>query len=101
MKTQEKSSSLPSLEVRAFPLTSSKNNLLAFASVTLGGCFAVNGVQIFNGKNGVFVSMPSTKDSKGEYRDVCFPITAEFRSVLHEAVLAEYARVTEKAAVSQ
>ncbi|MDR0434887.1 MAG: SpoVG family protein [Gracilibacteraceae bacterium] len=82
----------PSIEVRVYPVSASKNSLLAFASVTLAGCFAVNGIQIMNGKNGVFVAMPSVKDRKGEYRDICFPITAEFRTLLHETILEEYSR---------
>ena len=40
-------------------------SLLATASVTLGGCFAVQGIQVREGKNGVFVSMPQRKDAKG------------------------------------
>ena len=47
-------------------------SLLATASVTLGGCFAVQGIQVREGKNGVFVSMPQRKDAKGRYHDVCF-----------------------------
>jgi DNA-binding cell septation regulator SpoVG len=78
------------LEVRAWPLRAPKGHLQGFASVTIAGCFAVNGVQIMSGKNGLFVSMPSTKDSKGEYRDVCFPVTAQFRHQINEAVLGEF-----------
>jgi stage V sporulation protein G len=107
MKTQEKVSPIQetpvftnsplSLEVRAYPLNAPKNNLMAFASVTIGGCFAVNGIQVINGKNGLFVGMPSTKDSRGEYRDICFPVTAEFRQELHQSILDEYSRAREKA----
>ena len=66
------------MTVKVFPVQSSKN-LLATASVTLGGCFAVCGIQIRDGKNGTFVSMPQRKDAKGEYHDICFPTTAEMR----------------------
>ncbi|MDR1069405.1 MAG: SpoVG family protein [Gracilibacteraceae bacterium] len=98
MKNQEKTTL--SIETRVYPVAS-RNNLLAFASVTLGGCFAVNGIQIMNSKNGVFVAMPSVKDKRGEYRDICFPITGEFRSALHEAVMSEYARATMQTAAAQ
>ena len=67
-------------------------SLLATASVTLGGCFAVQGIQVREGKNGVFVSMPQRKDAKGEYRDICFPTTAEMRQAINVAVLGEYER---------
>ena len=77
------------MTVKVFPVQSSKN-LLATASVTLGGCFAVCGIQIRDGKNGTFVSMPQRKDAKGEYHDICFPTTAEMRQAINAAVLGEY-----------
>lgn len=64
-------------------------SVLANASVTLGGCFAVRGLKIVNGSNGPFVSMPSYK-AKGEYRDICFPCTKEFRQQFHQAVMGAY-----------
>ena len=71
-------------------------SLLATASVTLGGCFAVQGIQVREGKNGVFVSMPQRKDAKGRYHDVCFPTTAEMRRAINAAVLGEYERTAQK-----
>ena len=38
---------------------------------------------------GLFVSMPSRKTQDG-YKDICFPVTAEFRKELHQAVLGAY-----------
>lgn len=63
--------------------------LLANASISLNGCFAVRGVKIVQGAHGLFVSMPSYK-SGGEHKDVCFPITKEFREQLHATVLEAY-----------
>ena len=54
------------------------------------GCFAVRGIKIVEGgKDGLFVSMPSRKTQDG-YKDICFPVTAEFRKELHQAVLGAY-----------
>ena len=36
-----------------------KGPILADASVNLNGCFAIRGVQVKEGRNGPFVSMPS------------------------------------------
>lgn len=66
-----------------------KGPILADASVNLNGCFAVRGIQIREGKNGPFVSMPS-RQVKGEYRDVCFPCTPEFKQTFDRAVLDAY-----------
>ena len=95
--TQETSSPQPAkldVDVRVYP-SKEEGNLLAFASVTLGGCFAVKGVKIMEGEKGAFVAMPDRKDGKGEYHDICFPTTSEMRQALHTAVLGEYQRVME------
>ena len=86
----EKSGALD-MTVKVHPVRDSKS-LLATASVIIGGCFAVRGIQVRDGKNGVFVSMAQRKDAKGEYRDICFPTTAEMRQAINAAVLGEYER---------
>lgn len=63
--------------------------VLANASVTLNGCFAVRGLKIMSGSNGPFVSMPSYKTQSG-YRDICFPCTREFHQQFHRTVLNAY-----------
>ena len=73
-------------------------NLLAFANVTLGGCFAVRGIRVMDSEKGVFVAMPDKKNAKGEYHDICFPTTAEMRQALNTAVLTEYQKVMEQIA---
>jgi len=82
------------LTVRVYP-TKEEGNLLAFASVTLAGCFAVRGIRIMDGEKGKFIAMPDRKDAKGEYRDICFPTTPEMREALNTAVLNEYQRVVD------
>lgn len=64
-------------------------SVLAHASVTLNGCFAVRGLKIVQGEHGPFVSMPSRKTENG-YHDVCFPCTKDFRDQLHATVLEAY-----------
>ena len=68
---------------------SAQGPVLADASVTIGGCFAIRGVKIREGKNGPFVSMPS-RLVNGEYRDVCFPCTKEFKQQFDQTVLSAY-----------
>ena len=66
-----------------------EGNVSASASVNINGCFAVRGVKVMEGPNGIFVSMPSYK-SGDEYKDICFPCTKEARAKLQEAVLGAY-----------
>lgn len=80
------------MTVKVHPVQDNES-LLATAGVTIGGCFAVRGLQIRDSKNAPFVSMPQRRNSKGEYRDVCFPTTAEMRQAINDAVLGEYERV--------
>lgn len=62
----------------------------AVCSATLYGTFAIRGIRVVEGKNGLFVQMPQQKDAKGNYHDLAFPVTAEARKKLHGAVLAAY-----------
>lgn len=64
-------------------------SVLAHASINLNGCFAVRGIKVIDGEKGPFVSMPSYKTG-GEYKDVCFPVTKEFREQINAAVVGAY-----------
>lgn len=67
-----------------------EGNVKAYASVNLNGCFAVRNVKVLESSKGLFVSMPSYRAGNGEYRDICFPVTKEFREQLNSAVLDAY-----------
>ena len=76
------------MEVKIHSLSTS-GSVLANASVTLNGCFAVRGIKVINGENGPFVSMPSYKGRDG-YKDICFPCTKEFHQQFNDTVVAAY-----------
>jgi len=78
------------IEVRAYPIAEPKGNTKGYASLTIDGLFGAHGISIVEGKNGLFVSMPQTRDGKGEYRDIFHPVTTEVRKALQDAVLAEF-----------
>ena len=81
------------ITAKVFPVKEPRENLLAFASLSLGNSFAVQGVKVLQGKNGPFVAMPQMKNSKGEWRDIAFPTTKEGREAVNKVVLEEYQRV--------
>ncbi len=83
------------VNVKVYP-SQKEGNLLAFASATIGGCFAVNGIRIMNSEKGAFVAMPSSKGSDGKYHDICCPTTAEMRKAINEAVMGAYQKAVEK-----
>ena len=75
-------------------------NCRAHASVNINGCFAVRGIKIVEGgKDGLFMSMPSRKTQDG-YKDICFPVTEEFRNELKQAVLGAYGEALSMAQAS-
>lgn len=77
-------------ETRVFMLGNQDNALKAFASITIDDAVCITGIRIIEGKNGVFMTMPQSKDNEGEYHDVAFPITKEAREAIQDAVLDEY-----------
>lgn len=79
------------LDVRTYPIIEPKNNIVAIASVTINGIIGINGIRIVEGSNGLFAAMPQTKDNKGNFRDVAFPVTKDLRLQLNEAIINQYA----------
>lgn len=75
-------------------LEKSKNSIRAFANVVFGDCFKISNIAIVENKEKgeMFVSMPrysSSKDGSG-YKDICNPITKEFRQELYDNILATF-----------
>lgn len=67
-----------------------QNRLKAVASITIDGVFAVHELRIIEGKNGLFVAMPSRQSNDGTFRDIAHPINAETRKVIEDAVIKKY-----------
>ena len=82
------------LDVNVRPIAP-MGNLLAFANVTIGDCFKIDGFRICSGENGLYVNMPSTQDKQGKWRDVCWPVTADFRRQLNDALSEGYGQAIE------
>ena len=89
------------ISVKVYPVRNQpqQSNLLAFANVTLGGCFAVNDIRVMNSVKGPFVAMPSKKGADNKFHDTCFPTTAQMRNDLNAAVMGEFNRVMQKESV--
>ncbi|MBX6722350.1 MAG: septation protein SpoVG family protein, partial [Dactylosporangium sp.] len=66
------------------------SKVLANASIVFDGQFVVHDIRIVQGSQGPFVSMPSRRTQTGDYLDVAHPLTAEYRAVVQEKVLAAY-----------
>lgn len=51
--------------------TNSKSKRVAWGSLVLGGCFTVY-INVYEGKNGYFISYPNYQDSEGTYHDLAY-----------------------------
>jgi stage V sporulation protein G len=78
------------VEVLRIHKLSGDSKLKAFADVSFAGVFLVKGLRVLEGKNGLFVGMPSEKGKDGRWHDTAFPITKEFRGLLNDVVLSAY-----------
>ena len=66
------------------------NQLRGFATIIIDDAFVVKNIKIIQGKNGLFIAMPSYKLKNGEYKDVAHPLNTETRNQLEELILAKY-----------
>ena len=83
---------MPDLDVRITSMypPGVQGGIRAYASATIAGCFAVRGIKIVEGG----------KDTQDGYKDICFPVTEEFRNELKQAVLGAYGEALSMAQAS-
>lgn len=74
----------------------SENRMRGIASVVLDDCFAIHGIRIISGDNGLFTAMPSRKSNDGTYHDIAHPITPECRKQFEDAIIEEYNNTKEE-----
>lgn len=86
-------------EIKVFPVQEEK--LKAFVSVVFDRCFMVNDIKIIQGRQGLFISMPSRKKKNGEFKDVAHPLNNDTRQMIEGQVLTEYDRVLEERAAGE
>lgn len=93
---------MPEFSVTVSPYERDGSNIKGLARIYIEESFIVNNVNILQGKENIFVSMPAYKtkqmDEQGKpiYQDVCYPVTKEFREKLYAEIIREYERAKEK-----
>lgn len=94
---EEQDKELP-FTVAVTPFEKENSSIRGLARIYLDNCFVINSVSLMMGKNGMFVSMPSYKtkqvdeNNKSVYKDICYPITADFREKLNTLLTDAYER---------
>ena len=64
-----------------------QSRLRAVVSITIDDAFAVHELRIIEGKEGLFVAMPSKEVGEGKFKDIAHPINAETRELVEKTVL--------------
>ncbi len=78
-------------DIKVFPIGEQK--LKAFVSIVFDECFMVNDIKVIQGKEALFISMPSRRKRNGKFKDVAHPLNNETRQRIERQILAEYWRV--------
>lgn len=93
---------MPEFSVTVSPYERDGSNIKGLARIYIEESFIINNVNILQGKENIFVSMPAYKtkqiDEQGKaiYQDVCYPVTKEFREKLYTEIAREYEQAKEK-----
>lgn len=80
---------------------SEDNKMKAIVSVTFDGEFVVHDIKVIEGKNGLFIAMPSRKTPTGEFKDITHPINTDTRQKIQDAILGEYEKVKNQISVDE
>ncbi len=62
----------------------------AIAEITLDNEFVIHDIRIVEGKERLFVAMPSRKTKTGKFKDISHPIIKECRQKIEDAILKEF-----------
>ncbi len=80
-------------QVRLVSTQTPTGKLKATASIVIDDSFAVHDIKLIEGKDGIFMAMPSRKSPDGVFRDIAHPISGEARELINNAVLAAYNKI--------
>lgn len=85
------SKTLEITNLQVYPVKEPQGKLRAFARVVLADQIQLNGIRVYDGARGLFVSYPNEASRKGEeYHQIYHPVSSELRSSIEKTVLEEY-----------
>lgn len=67
-----------------------KGAIKARTSIVLDDAICIHNIRIVEGRKGLFISFPYTKDKNNKILDIVHPINAETREKIQEAIITEY-----------
>jgi len=72
--------------------TANEDLVKGYVDIVFDNCFMIQEIRIIKGPTGLFISFPARKQID-TYRDIAFPVNAETRNMIEQAVLAEYEKI--------
>ena len=75
---------------------SKEGKMKAVVSITIDDEFVVHDVKVIECEKGMFIAMPSRKESDGEYKDIAHPINSSTREKIQKIILEKYEAVAEE-----
>ena len=78
------------IQIRLVTKATETGKLKAVASIVIDNAFAVHDIKIIEGKDGIFIAMPSRKTPDGTFRDIAHPINTESRTIVCDKILEAY-----------
>ena len=70
-----------------------EGKMKAIAYFTFDGEFVVHDIKVIEGRNVLFIAMPSRKMSDGDFRDIAHPLLSETRNRIKDAILNAYENI--------
>ena len=89
--TMENQKNTLEVSVKVYPLQEKGGNLLAFASATVGGCFAVNGIRVMDSEKGKFVPFSARYPDGFLNVPLCLPISVHLVPDARQLLLQHFA----------
>jgi stage V sporulation protein G len=77
--------------IHKFDETDPSKSLRAFADIEVNDSFLIKGLQVMNGKKGLFVSMPRQKGKDNKWYETVRALKPEIKAHIDSIVLASYA----------
>lgn len=95
-KTEKTESVKMVSDIQIFPFkmgcAGGSDKILAFANITLFGKFAVRGLRVRDGQNGLYVQYPQQDSSGMGFSSVVTPLDREARETVEAEVIEAYQR---------
>lgn len=77
-------------DIRIRQVKKEDTKLKAVASITIDERFVIHDIKIIEGRDGLFLAMPSRKTPEGEFKDIVHPLNTETREELKKLILDAY-----------